>query len=87
MSQIQLLRDALIDGFTAAGVPGASLNASRCSSDPQFDLLGRNPNAYEISARLQVEASSEKDPQFLTAAADRREKRATKSVSGLNCAP
>ena len=33
MSQNQLLRDALIDRFTAAGVPGASLNAARCSND------------------------------------------------------
>jgi hypothetical protein len=88
MSQKKLLlRDALIDGFTAAGNPGASLNAARCSSDPLFGLLGRNPNAYEVSARLEVEARSEEHPQWLAAAADGHEKRATKSVSGLNCAP
>ena len=79
--------DALIDGFAAAGNPGASLNAARCSSDPLFGLLGRNPNAYEVSARLEVEARSEGHPQLLAAAADGHEKRATKSVSGLNCAP
>ena len=87
MRQNQLLRDALIDGFTASGIPGASSNAARCSSDPQFGLLGRNPNAYEVSARLEVEARNEEHPQFLAAAADGREKRTTKSVSGLNCAP
>ena len=40
LSQNQLLRDALIDGFTAVGIPGASINAARCSSNPQFGLLG-----------------------------------------------
>ena len=33
ISQNQLLRDALIDRFTAAGIPGALLNAARCSND------------------------------------------------------
>ena len=33
MSQNQLLRDALIARFTAARIPGASLNAARYSND------------------------------------------------------
>ena len=33
-SRNQLLRDALIDGFTAAGILSASINAARCSNDP-----------------------------------------------------
>ena len=33
ISQNQLLRDALIDGFTAAGILNASINAARCSND------------------------------------------------------
>ena len=33
ISQSHLLRDALIDRFTAAGIPGASLNAARCSNE------------------------------------------------------
>ena len=32
-SQSHLLCDALIDRFTAAGIPGASLNDERCSKD------------------------------------------------------
>ena len=58
MSQIQLLRDALIDGFTADGIPGASINIARFSSAPQFGLLRRNPNAHEVSAQFDVEARS-----------------------------
>ena len=77
MSQNQLLRDALIDGFTAVGIPGASINAARCPSDPQFGLLRHNPNAYEVSARFKVKARCEQRPQFLVADSDGREKRAT----------
>ena len=33
ISQSHLLRDALIDSFTAAGIAGVSLNAARCSND------------------------------------------------------
>ena len=73
MSQNQLLRDALIDGFTAVGIPGASINTARFSSAPQFGLLRRNPNAHEVSARLEIEARSEDRPQLLAAAADGRE--------------
>ena len=64
MSQNQSLRDTLIDGFTAAGIPGAAINNARFSSAPQFGLLGRNPNAYEVSARLEVKARSEEHLQF-----------------------
>ena len=84
MRQSQWLRDALNDGFTAAGIPSASLTAARCSSDPHFGMLERNPNAYEVSAQIEVEARSEERPQLLAAAADGRGSRATKSVSGLN---
>ena len=87
MSHIQLLRDALIDRFTAAGIPGASINAARCSSDPQFGVLRRNLNAYEVFAQLEVEACSVERPRLQAAAADGRKKRAMKSVSALNCAP
>ena len=87
ISQNQLLRDALIYRFTAAGIPGASINAARCSSDPNFGVLRRNLNAYELFAQLEVEACSVERPQLLAAAADGREKRAMKSVSALNCAP
>ena len=87
ISQNQLLRDALIYRFTAAGIPGASINAARCSSDPKFGVLRRNLNAYELFAQLEVEACSVERPQLLAAAADGREKRAMKSVSALNCAP
>ena len=73
MSQNQLLRDALIDGLTADGIPVASINAARFSNAPQFGLLRRNPNAHELSARFEVGASSEDRPQLLAAAADGRE--------------
>ena len=73
MSQNQSLRDTLIDGFTAAGIPGAAINNARFSSAPQFGLLGRNPNAYEVSARLEVKARSEEHLQLLAAAADEHE--------------
>lgn len=51
ISQNLSLRDMLIAGFTAAGIPVAAINNARFSSEPQFGLLGRNPNAYEVSAR------------------------------------
>ena len=73
MSQNQSLRDTLIDGFTAAGIPSAAINNARFSSAPQFGLLGRNPNAYEVSARLEVKARSEEHLQFLAAATDEHE--------------
>ncbi len=73
MSQNQSLRDMLIDGFTAARIPGAAINNARFSSAPQFGLLGCNPNAYEVSARLEVKARSEEHLQFLAAAADENE--------------
>ena len=73
MSQNQLLRDALIDGFTADGIPVAPINAARFSSAPQFGLLRRNPNAHEVSAGFEVEARSEDRPQLLAAAADGRD--------------
>ena len=82
-----MLRDALIDRFTAVGIPDASISAARCSSDPQFGVLRRNLNAYELFAQLEVKACGMERPQLLAAAADGRKKRAMKSVSALNCAP
>ena len=73
MSQNQSLRDTLIDVFTAAGIPGSAINNARFSSAPQFGLLGRNPNAYQVSARLEVKARSEEHLQFLATAADEHE--------------
>ena len=73
MSQNQSLRDTLIAGFTAAGIPGAAINNARFSNEPQFGVLGRNPNGYEVSARLEVKARSEEHLQLLAAAADERE--------------
>ena len=73
MSQNQLLRDALVDGFNADGIPSASTNTARFSSATQFGLLRRNPNAHEVSVRLEIEARSEDRPQLLAAAADGRE--------------
>ena len=64
MSHIQLLRGALIDRFTAAGIPGASINAARCSSDPQFGVLRRNLNAHEVFTQLEVEACSVERPRL-----------------------
>ena len=73
MSENQSLRDTLIDGFTVAGIQGAAINNARFSSAPQFGLLGRNPNAYEVSARLEVKARSEEHLQFLAAADEHEE--------------
>jgi len=73
MSHNQSLRDTLIAGFAAAGIPGAAINYARFSKAQQFGLLGRDPNAYEVSARLELEARSEEHLQLLAAAADERE--------------
>lgn len=53
MSQNQSLRDTLIAGFTTAGIPGAAINHARDCSVPQFDLMGRNPNALKFLPGLQ----------------------------------
>jgi uncharacterized protein YggE len=70
MSLNQELRGDLITQFTAAGIPAADINNSRFASSPQYGLFGRNPSSYEVSARLDVEVSSEEALQLLAGAAD-----------------
>ena len=69
----QALRLELIQQFVAAGVPSDAINNSKFSSSPQFGLFGRNPNSFEVSARMEVEVSSEEHLQLLAAAADEHE--------------
>lgn len=66
----QALRLELIQEFVAAGVPEEAINNSKFSSSPQFGLFGRNPNSFEVSARMEVEVNSEEHLQLLAAAAD-----------------
>ena len=66
----QALRLELIQDFLAAGIPQEDINNSKFSSSPQFGLFGRNPNSFEVSARMEVEVSSEEHLQLLAAAAD-----------------
>lgn len=66
----QALRLDLIQQFVAAGVPQDAINNSKFSSSPQFGLFGRNPNSFEVSARMEVEVSSEEHLQLLAGAAD-----------------
>ena len=70
MSLNQALRLSLIEEFTAAGIPVADINNSKFSSSPQFGLFGRNPNSYEVSARMEISVASEEHLQLLAAAAD-----------------
>lgn len=70
MSLNQELRGELITQFTAAGIPQADINNSKFASSPQYGLFGRNPSSYEVSARLDVEVSSEQALQLLAGAAD-----------------
>ncbi len=69
----QALRLELIQGFVAAGIPADAINNSKFSSSPQFGLFGRNPNSFEVSARMEVEVNSEEHLQLLAAAADEHE--------------
>jgi len=66
----QALRLELIQEFVAAGIPTDAINNSKFSSSPQFGLFGRNPNSFEVSARMEVEVNSEEHLQLLAAAAD-----------------
>lgn len=66
----QALRLELIEDFVAAGIPLEDINNSKFSSSPQFGFFGRNPNSFEVSARMEVEVSSEEHLQLLAAAAD-----------------
>jgi len=66
----QALRLKLIQEFVAAGIPQDAINNSKFSSSPQFGLFGRNPNSFEVSARMEIEVNSEEHLQLLAAAAD-----------------
>ena len=66
----QALRLELIQEFIAAGIPADAINNSKFSSSPQFGLFGRNPNSFEVSARMEIEVVSEEHLQLLAAAAD-----------------
>lgn len=66
----QALRLELIQEFVAAGIPTDAINNSKFSSSPQFGLFGRNPNSFEVSARMEIEVISEEHLQLLAAAAD-----------------
>lgn len=70
MEANQALRLELIEEFIAAGIPAADINNSKFSSSPQFGLFGRNPNSFEVSARMEIEVLSEEHLQLLAAAAD-----------------
>lgn len=66
----QALRLELIQEFVAAGIAADAINNSKFSSSPQFGLFGRKPNSFEVSARMEIEVSSEEHLQLLAAAAD-----------------
>ncbi len=66
----QELRLALIQQFTDEGIPLEDINNSKFSSSPQFGLFGRNPNSFEVSARMEISVGSEEHLQLLAAAAD-----------------
>ena len=66
----QALRLELIQDFVAAGIPQEDINNSKFSSSPQFGLFGRNPNSFEVSARMEIQVSSEEHLQLLATAAD-----------------
>jgi uncharacterized protein YggE len=66
----QALRLDLLQEFVAARIPQDAINNSKFSSSPQFGLFGRNPNSFEVSARMEIEVSSEEHLQMLAAAAD-----------------
>ena len=70
MTTNQRLRQELIAGFIAAGIPETAINNSRFSSSPQFGIFGRTPNSFEVAARMEVKVGSETHLQLLAAAAD-----------------
>ena len=66
----QELRLQLLDQFIAAGIAATDINNSRFASSPQFGIFGRNPNSFEVSARMEVTVGNEQHLQLLAAAAD-----------------
>jgi hypothetical protein len=70
MASNQALRNKMIDEFIAAGISLTDINNSKFSSSPQFGLFGKNPNSYEVSARLEVTVTTEEHLQLLAQAAD-----------------
>lgn len=70
MAANQTLRLEMIESFLAAGIQTDSINNSKFASSPQFGLFGRNPSRFEVTARLEVEVSSEAHLQLLAGAAD-----------------
>ena len=80
MAMNQDLRSELIAQFTAAGIAAGDINNSKFASSPQYGLFGRNPSSYEVSARLDVEVSSEQSLQLLAAAADEHDEVEFESV-------
>ncbi len=73
MNVNQDLRLRLIEQFTAAGVAENDINNSKFSSSPQFGLFGRNPNSFEVVARMEVTVTTEEHLQLLASAADENE--------------
>ena len=69
----QALRLELVQEFVAAGIPQEDINNSKFSSSPQFGLFGRNPNSFEVSARMEIQVTSEEHLQLLAATADEHE--------------
>ena len=69
----QQLRLEIITDLIAAGIDESDINNSKFSSSPQFGLFGRNPNAFEVTARMEVNVSSEEHLQLLATAADNHE--------------
>ncbi|MEQ8953697.1 MAG: SIMPL domain-containing protein [Gammaproteobacteria bacterium] len=70
MASNQALRAELIQDFVAAGIGEDDINNSKFASSPQYGLFGRNPNSFEVVARMEVEVSTEDHLQLLAAAAD-----------------
>ncbi len=73
MTANQQLRLEIITDLIAAGIDESDINNSKFSSSPQFGLFGRNPNAFEVTARMEVNVSSEEHLQLLATAADNNE--------------
>ena len=66
----QALRLELLQEFVASGITQEDINNSKFSSSPQFGLFGRNPNSFEVSARMEIQVTNEKHLQLLATASD-----------------
>ena len=66
----QALRLELLQEFVASGITQEDINNSKFSSSPQFGLFGRNPNSFEVSARMEIQVTNEKHFHLLNTAAD-----------------